>query len=147
MKFRSTVYWVTTALVAAELVWGGVLDLTHQHSVVVTLHQLGYPTYLLTILGMWRLPAAAVLLAPRLPRLKEWAYAGTFFELTGASLSSLAVGGSLGAVVAPLLVVACAVVSWASRPQSRMLGPVALPGVRVWRRADGSTKEPRRARS
>lgn len=128
-KTKTLAYWTTTAIVTAELVAGGVLDLAHASSVVSGLEQLGYPTYLLSILGIWRLLAAAALLAPGLPRLKEWAYAGAFFELTGAALSSLAKGDSVGSVATPSILAAFAVASWALRPQSRMLGAISLPGL------------------
>ena len=94
--------------------------------VVDVLHQLGYPTYLLAILGVWKLLAAAALLAPGLPRLKEWAYAGVFFELSGAALSHAAVERNLGNAAGPLILATLALVSWALRPQSRVLG-VILP--------------------
>jgi hypothetical protein len=128
-KTKTLAYWTTTAIVTTELVAGGVLDLAHASSVVSGLEQLGYPTYLLSILGIWRLLAAAALLAPGLPRLKEWAYAGAFFELTGAALSSLARGDSVGSVATPIILAAFAIASWALRPQSRMLGAISLPGL------------------
>jgi DoxX-like family len=140
MRTRAIAYWTTTLIVAAELVSGGVLDLARTGSTVATLHHLGYPTYLLSILGPWRLLAAAALLAPGLPRLKEWAYAGTLFELTGAALSFAAVGGSTGNIVTPLLLAACALASWALRPPSRTLGVLALPGGRVGRSPSGPTR-------
>jgi DoxX-like family len=135
MKAKTLAYWATTVVLSAELIAGGVLDLAHERSVVVTLAHLGYPSYLLYIVGCWRLLAAAALLAPRLPRLKEWAYAGSFFELTGAALSSLAVGDSLGNVLTPGLFAACAIASWALRPQSRMLGVLSPASIRVWYRS------------
>jgi hypothetical protein len=73
---------------------------------------------------------AAVLLAPGLPRLKEWAYAGMFFELTGAALSHLAMGDSLDIIATPCILAACAVASWALRPQDRVLGVLSLPVMR-----------------
>jgi hypothetical protein len=129
MKIKTLAYWTATAVIAAELVWGGVLDLTRTGSVVSSLEHLGYPAYLLSILGVWRLLAAAALLAPGLPRLKEWAYAGTFFELTGAALSNLAKSGSPSSVATPCILAAFALASWALRPQSRMLGLISLPGL------------------
>jgi hypothetical protein len=137
MRTRTIAYWTTTLIIAAELVSGAVLDLARTGSTVATLRHLGYPTYLLSILGPWRLLAAAALLAPGLPRLKEWAYAGTFFELTGAALSFAAVGGSTSNVVTPLLLAACAVASWALRPPSRTLGVLWVPGVHVGRGSSG----------
>src|SRR6266480_1563087 len=100
MKMKGIGYWATTAVVALELLAGGVTDLVHGPTllfvgepVVLVLAQLGYPVYLLKILGVWRLLGAIALLMPRFPRLKEWAYAGTFIELTGAAASGAARGG------------------------------------------------------
>jgi uncharacterized membrane protein YphA (DoxX/SURF4 family) len=136
MHMKVIGYWATTAIVALELLAGGVMDLaggvtdlTHDRTVFVigqpvveVLAHLGYPVYLLTILGLWRLLGAIALLAPRFPRLKEWVYAGTFFELTGAAASSAARGDNAGALIWPLIFAALAVASWALRPQSRILG-------------------------
>lgn len=128
MRIKTLAYWTATAVITAELIAGGVLDLTRTGGVVSSLEHLGYPTYLLPILGTWRLLASAALLVPGLPRLKEWAYAGAFFELTGAALSSLAKGGSLTSIATPFILAAFAIASWALRPQSRTLGVISLPG-------------------
>jgi uncharacterized membrane protein YphA (DoxX/SURF4 family) len=77
--------------------------------------------YLLTILGFWKLLATIALLAPRFARLKEWAYAGIFFELSGAVVSQ-AVRDHLSDVVGPLVLLALTLASWALRPSSRILG-------------------------
>ena len=122
-------YWATTAVVALELLAGGVTDLVHGPTllfvgepVVLVLAHLGYPVYLLTILGVWRLLGAIALLVPRFPRLKEWAYAGTFLELTGAAASGAARGDDMGTVIWPLAFAVLALASWALRPPSRTLG-------------------------
>ncbi len=134
MSTKTLAFWMATAVITAELIAGGVTDLAHGREVIIagqpvveTLNHLGYPTYLLTIIGVWKLLAAAALLLPGLPRLKEWAYAGIFFELTGAALSHLAVGDSLDIVATPLFLAVFAVASWALRPQSRLLGVVSRP--------------------
>jgi hypothetical protein len=137
MRTRAIAYWATTLIIAVELVSGGVLDLARTESTIATLHHLGYPTYLLSILGPLRLLAAAALLAPGLPRLKEWAYAGTVFELTGAALSFAAVGGSTSNIITPLLLAACAMASWVLRPPSRTLGVLWIPGIHVGRESSG----------
>ena len=86
---------------------------------------LGYPAYFFTILGVWKLGAVIALVAPGLPRLKEWAYAGIFFNLTGAAASHAVVRDPLGNVMTPLIVLAIAMTSWALRPESRRLrGPL-----------------------
>jgi hypothetical protein len=114
-------YWTVTLLVTAELLTGGIWDVMRTRHVVEVVTQLGYPAYILTILGVWKLLAVPALLAPRLPLLKEWAYAGVFFEMTGAAVSHMACGG--GPEVAVTLVTAVlAVISWGLRPESRKCG-------------------------
>jgi hypothetical protein len=122
-------YWTTTAIISVELLAGGTADLVRGGAVLVAgqpvvdvLAHLGYPAYLLNILGVWKLLGAMALLAPGLPRLKEWAYAGTVFELTGALASSVANGDSSVDLLGSGFLAMCAVVSWALRPQSRTLG-------------------------
>jgi uncharacterized membrane protein YphA (DoxX/SURF4 family) len=87
--------------------------------------ELGYPMYFFAIIGVWKVLGAIAILVPRFPRLKEWAYAGIFFDLTGAAISCAAVGG-YGAygfhVIAPLLIAGLTVASWALRPPSRTVG-------------------------
>jgi uncharacterized membrane protein YphA (DoxX/SURF4 family) len=126
MKARAIEYWTTTALVAFFMGSGGVAQLAQFHNnphAVVPL--LGYPMYFFAILGIWKVLGAIAILAPRFPRLKEWAYAGIFFDLTGAAASCAAVGG-YGAygfhVIAPLLIAGLTVASWWLRPQSRTIG-------------------------
>src|SRR6201984_3884555 len=80
-------YWVTTALVVFELALGGVWDVLRAPQVRELIERLGYPPYFLVILGIWKLLGVVALIIPRFPRLKEWAYAGVFFDLTGAVAS------------------------------------------------------------
>ncbi len=82
---------------------------------------LGYPGYLATILGTAKLLAAVVLLAPRLPRLKEWAYAGVLINMTGAAASCVATRQSATNLVPPAVVAGLALLSWALRPATRRL--------------------------
>ncbi|MGA8742026.1 MAG: DoxX family protein [Terracidiphilus sp.] len=126
MKTKSVVYWMMTILVAMPIGSGGVGQimqyLANPHGVVSAL---GYPMYFFAILGVWKVLGAIAILMPRFPRLKEWAYAGIFFDLTGAAVSCAAVGG-YGAygfhVIAPLILTGFTVASWALRPESRTLG-------------------------
>ena len=82
---RNAIYWVTTALLALELVLGGVWDVLRVPQVHVIIDRLGYPPYFLVILGIWKLLGAVAVIVPRFPRLKEWAYAGVVFDLTERS--------------------------------------------------------------
>lgn len=126
MNAKSIAYWITTILVALPIGSGGVGQMwqyhANPHGVVPVL---GYPTYFFAILGFWKVLGAIAILAPGFPRLKEWAYAGIFFDLTGAAASCAAVGG-YGAygfhVIAPLIITAFTMASWALRPESRILG-------------------------
>jgi uncharacterized membrane protein YphA (DoxX/SURF4 family) len=120
-RTRAVAYWITTGLVAVELGLGGVWDVLRIPYVRGIVAHVGYPMYFLTILGAWKLAGMVALLLPRLPRLKEWAYAGTFFAFTGAVASHLAVGDGPGAWAYPLVVAGLTVASWALRPPSRRL--------------------------
>jgi len=122
MRTKVIAYWAATIPLAVELSVGGEWDLMHQSHVVQVVTHLGYPVYLLTILGFWKLLATIALLAPRLARLKEWAYAGAFFEMTGAAASHAAKGDNMVSFIAPIIITTLTVVSWALRPPSRTLG-------------------------
>jgi len=117
-------YWVTTALVVFELALGGVWDILRVPQVRDLIERLGYPSYFPVILGIWKLLGAVALVIPRFPRLKEWAYAGVLFDLTGAVASLLASGlADAGTIVYPIVMTGVAVASWALRPPSRRPGP------------------------
>ncbi len=128
MNMKMIGYWATTAVVVLELLVGGVADLIHGPAllfvgdpVVPILARLGYPVYLLTILGVWKLLGAIALLAPRFPRLKEWAYAGAFFVYVGAA-ASWAARGDIGNFIGLLAFAVLTLASWALRPPGRTLG-------------------------
>jgi uncharacterized membrane protein YphA (DoxX/SURF4 family) len=116
-------YWVSTTLVVFELVLGGVWDVLRVPQARGLIERLGYPPYFLSILGIWKLLGAVALVIPRFPRLKEWAYAGVLFDLTGA-VASLWASGLIdaGTMVYPIIMMGVAVSSWALRPSSRRLG-------------------------
>ena len=122
---RNAIYWVTTALLALELVLGGVWDVLRVPQVRVVIDRLGYPPYFLVILGIWKLLGAVAVIVPRFPRLKEWAYAGVVFDLTGAFVSNLASGVTdTGTLAFLLLMMGVTATSWALRPASRRNFPL-----------------------
>lgn len=121
MNTRNIGYWVSTGLLGLAFAAGGIIDLTRSPEVVEGMRHLGYPAYLATLLGGWKVLGALAVLAPGLPRLKEWAYAGIAFDLTGAAFSHLSVGDEAAKVVIPLVLLGVAVTSWTLRPANRTL--------------------------
>lgn len=122
------IYWAATAVVVAECAVGGAMDLLRMPPFHPVLIDLGYPAYLSTILGTAKIIAAVVLLAPRLPRLKEWAYAGVLINMIGAAASHMAMHQSPTTLVAPAMFATLALTSWALRPRSRLLGTIRTSG-------------------
>jgi len=118
---RTIAFWVTTIFGPASFVIGGYLHLTRDPQVMATLAHLGYPVYFATIMGFWKLLGAVAIVVPGIPRLKEWAYAGFFFDLTGAAATRAFVGDGAADILAPLVFLALVAASWALRPTSRTL--------------------------
>ena len=136
MKIKPILYWATTSLIAFETFLGGVVDLTHGRTGVVSGPfvtqagtSLGYPVYILAIIGIFKIPGALTIMIPRFLRLKEWAYAGIVFDLSGA-VASLVACGQWGDSIAPLSLLCLAIASWALRPVSRTLGALSPAGDR-----------------
>src|ERR1700752_1374767 len=96
-------YWTTTVVLAAECIGGGVMGALQLPRFRETATHLGYPAYFMSILGVWYISAGVALLAPRVPRLKEWAYAGLIFNYTGAAASHIWIGAEARALVGPLI--------------------------------------------
>jgi hypothetical protein len=125
-RARTITYWIFTILLVFELVAGSVWNLQQIEWVHVQLNHLGYPLYFSYILGVWQIGGAAVIVAPRFPRVKEWAYAGSFFEFSGAVASHLLAGDGAEAWRVPLVYAAIVIVSWVLRPAARRLSDAGL---------------------
>ena len=125
MKTKVIAYWICTAVIVLCIGAGGAAQALRVQQNVDGMTALGYPLHFIVLLGVWKVLGALVLFAPGLRLVKEWAYAGIFFDLTGAAASCAAVGG-YGAyafhVIAPLIIAGLTVASWALRPQSRTIG-------------------------
>ncbi|OIQ80577.1 hypothetical protein GALL_376680 [mine drainage metagenome] len=125
---RAIAYWTATVLLVTESLVGGTYDLFRLDPFFAMLAPLGYPAYLATILGSAKILAGLTLSLPRLPRLKEWAYAGILINMLGAAASQIAVGNGPGDYVPPLVFAVIALTSWAYRPGSRRLSaPTVQP--------------------
>lgn len=127
-KIKKVCYWIATLWLALGMASTGIVQLmrakTGQGSEEQLAH-LGYPVYLLTILGIWKLLGVVAVLAPKFPRLKEWAYAGFFFAMTGAIISHLLVRDPVTMAFPALLLLMLTLASWYLRPASRTLGTPA----------------------
>ena len=121
MKLKSVSYWVITGIVAFCIGSGGAAELARLPGNVEGLVHLGYPVYFATIIGFWKVLGAIAILVPGFPRLKEWAYAGIFFNMTGAAATGLFVSAAAWHVIVDLVLTALTIASWALRPASRRL--------------------------
>src|SRR5438552_12359873 len=125
-KAGKIIYWISTIWLALGMVSTGAIQLFKakegQGGVDMVTH-LGYPVYLLTILGIWKILGVVALLIPKFPLLKEWAYAGIFFVMSGAIFSHIAIGDPMSALFPSLLLLILTVVSWYFRPADRKITP------------------------
>ncbi len=127
-KIRTISYWVATLWLCLGMVSTGIVQLLHQESKgsvsppgTEGMIHLGYPLYLLTLLGVWKLLGSVAVLLPKTALLKEWAYAGFFFCMSGAIISHLAVGDAVQHLGPALLLFVLTVLSWYLRPDARKL--------------------------
>ena len=122
MKKRNVIiYWVVTAFLSFGMLAGGVQQMLQIGGYNEIFEQLGYPHYLLSILGVWKLLGVMAILTPKFPILKEWAYAGFFFGMSGAAISHLAVGQSFIEAIPALVLLGATVLSWYFRPADRKM--------------------------
>ena len=121
-KRNKIIYWIATIWLALGMLSTGVVQLLEakdgQGGANMITH-LGYPVYLLTLLGIWKIFGVIAVLLPKFPLLKEWAYAGFFFAMTGAIFSHIATGDSVIEIFPSLLLLILTVVSWYFRPADR----------------------------
>lgn len=115
------IYWVTTIFLSIGMTAGGMQQLLQTGGYNEIVSSLGYPLYLLSILGIWKLLGVITLLVPKFPLLKEWAYAGFFFAMSGAFVSHLVVGQAFTEAVPSLILLLATVASWHFRPPNRKL--------------------------
>jgi len=123
-RARKITYWTVTVWLALGMVATGLGQLLQAHAGqggLDMVRHLGYPAYLVTLLGVWKVAGALAVLLPRFPVVKEWAYAGFFFIMSGALFSHLAVEDPLTADLPSLLLLLLTVTSWYLRPASRKL--------------------------
>lgn len=120
-KRNKIIYWVATIWLALGMLSSGIVQLFRMKEEIAFILNLGYPLYFLTILGIWKILGIVAVLIPKFPLLKEWAYAGFFFSMSGAVFSHIAMGNSMSEIFPPLLLLILTVVSWYFRPADRKM--------------------------
>ena len=125
-KRNRIIYWISTAWLALGMLSTGLVQLLQQKEQVDLMLTLGYPLYFLTILAIWKILGVIVVLIPRYPLLKEWAYAGFFFAMSGAVFSHLASGSSAKDFFGPLLLIVLTALSWYFRPADKRISSTSM---------------------
>src|SRR5260221_5477325 len=123
-KRNKIIYWIATLWLALGMVSTGAVQLFRAkegQGGLDSITNLGYPVYILTILGVWKMLGVVAVLVPKFPLVKEWAYAGFFFVMTGAIFSHVASGNSISEILPPLLLLILTVISWYFRPADRKI--------------------------
>jgi len=125
-KRNKIIYWVATALLAFGMTVSGLQQLMQGKEMATMITHLGYPPYFMTIIGVWKLLGVVVILLPGFKVIKEWAYAGFFFTMTGALISHLAIGDDgLKEIAGPVMQTVFIILSWYFRTVDRKIGMAA----------------------
>ena len=120
------IYWVSTAWLALGMLSTGIVQLIKTKEEVDNITHLGYPAYLLTILAIWKILGVITVLIPKFALLKEWAYAGFFFAMSGAVVSHIISGNPIAKIFPALLLLVLTIISWYFRPSNRRVDKPGL---------------------
>jgi hypothetical protein len=121
MKNQKIAYWIVTGLLSFGMLLGGTAQILRAKFNVNGIVHLGYPEYVLPILGIWKVLAIIVILMPKYLLVKEWAYAGLFFLLSGGVISHIASGDGISETLPVFVFMCLTVASWYLRPVERKL--------------------------
>ena len=120
-KASKIIYWIGTIWLSLGMLSTAVVQLLKTRDEILMITKLGYPVYLLTIIGVWKILGGIAILIPKYPLLKEWAYAGFFIAMSGAVVSHLITGDEAKEIFGPTLLLVLTLVSWYFRPADRKL--------------------------
>ena len=120
-KTNKIIYWTATTLLSVGMLGSGISQLLHVKEMDELITHVGYPLYFMYIIGVWKILGVIAILIPKFRLLKEWAYAGFFFLMTGALFSHLAMGDAGKAIFGPLFQTIFIILSWYFRPEDRKL--------------------------
>lgn len=120
-KRNKIIYWIFTLWTALGMISTAIVQLMKHPDEVQNFTTLGYPMYLMTIIGVWKILGVIAILIPKAPLLKEWAYAGFVFAMSGAVISHLIVGDPFSKTFPALLLLVLVIISWYFRPADRKI--------------------------
>ncbi|TXI97444.1 MAG: DoxX family protein [Chryseobacterium cucumeris] len=120
-KRTKIIYWIFTLWMALGMVSTAIVQLMKNKDELANFTNLGYPSYLMTIIGVWKILGVMAILIPKRLILKEWAYAGFFFVMSGAVISHLIVGDTVGRTFPAVLLLVLVIISWYFRPAERKI--------------------------
>ena len=120
-KSKTIWYWIITGILSFCLFSGGLAQALQVQGVVQGFKPLGYPVYFISVIGIWKMLGIIAILVPKFKLLKEWAYAGLFFTMTGAVISHIASNDIHPQIVAPIVFSVFTVLSWYLRPADRKI--------------------------
>ncbi len=120
-KYKMIVYWVATAVLALGMLGTGIMQLLRVEFEATLMNHLGYPPYIMTILGICKMLGVPAILIPRSPLLKEYAYAGFFFMMMGAVSSHIACGDNILLVLPSVVMLVSILLSWYYRPLDKKI--------------------------
>ncbi|MDP9959783.1 DoxX family protein [Chryseobacterium lathyri] len=123
-KRNRVIYWIFTIWMALGMVSTAIVQLMKNKDELENFTNLGYPTYLMMIIGVWKILGVIAILIPKRPLLKEWAYAGFFFVMSGALISHIIVGDTFGRTFPALLLLILVIISWYFRPADRKIAVI-----------------------
>jgi hypothetical protein len=128
-KRNKIIYWIATIWLAVAMLASGLQQIFHTKGFVDIIVPLGYPLYFLYILGFWKILGVIAILIPKFGLLKEWAYAGFFFAMSGAVISHIASGDSINQIIPSFVLLIMTVISWYFRPADRKISPINIQTV------------------
>ncbi len=114
-------YWIITAILSFCIFIGGMFQALQLKGVLQGFKPLGYPNYFISLIGIWKMLGIIAILIPGFKLLKEWAYAGVFFTMTGAVISHIASNDVSVQIIAPIVLAIFTMLSWYLRPSSRKI--------------------------
>jgi hypothetical protein len=114
-------YWIITAVLSFCIFFGGLTQALQMKQTIEGFKPLGYPIYFISLIGIWKMLGVIAILVPGFKLLKEWAYAGIFFTMTGAVISHIASDDIKAQIIAPIVLAFFTVLSWYLRPADRKI--------------------------